>query len=533
LTAALLFSVAMAARMKIETHEYLDDPKESASSVTVCEDAEIWGKIMSSPNVDSIRAIPWHDVKQSIGDYLTDEGQKINDLEQRVAKLKAEIEKKKKTEVSKMMEPNQIQGLIADSVSVEGSYGSLEMAKQTACGRKKPRVSPGALEMAVDSIASIAKPLLSTGQFKSLIGEFTDVCKMFLEAGDDELDYCVELCSGLASVVQGVSDQKSNSVKSTAILEKELANTNLQLGEARKNQAQCQQSKENIDGFQVYLESLDKEIKLRHKAVRDAEAALDAAEWALNDLAQKLGSQRQSVLDATELLTGSQASVKDAKEEFEGIVKDEDLFLQQIERASESLVKLREDLTNLKKASEVILDIKKYVSATTLKMGYLMDIAVREPVRQIGLVEETDVWDYFSDQVATQQCSADFKQQLGDFHGYCTGPAMAGFEKVKKFVDLTPLCKLDDKTKIATEEDAAVQTRIGLLTDDLKEVQSWLDPFKGTDMTLAKEREKVEEGEPEGLRQVMGVYGKTNFYTEYLKEWKVKKKENFTSCWRS
>jgi len=347
--------------------------------------------------------------------------------------------------------------------------------------------------------------------------------KFFLGAGDDELDYCAELCSGLASVVQGVSDQKSNSVKSTAILEKELANTNLQLGEARKNQAQCQQSKENIDGFQVYLESLDKEIKLRHKAVRDAEAALDAAEWALDDLAQKLGSQRQSVLDATELLTGSQASVKDAKEEFEGIVKDEDLFLKQIERAIESLGKLREDLTNLKKASEVILDIKKYVSATTLKMGYLMDVAVREPVRQIGLVEETNVWDYFSDQVATQQCSADFKQQLGDFHGYCTGPAMAGFEKVKKFVDLTPLCKLDDKTKIATEEDAAVQTRIGLLTDDLKEVQSWLDPFKGTDMTLTKERQKVEEGEPEGLRQVMGVYGKTNFYTEYLKEWKVKK----------
>jgi len=156
-------------------------------------------------------------------------------------------------------------------------------------------------------------------------------------------------------------------------------------------------------------------------------------------------------------------------------------------------------------------------------MGYLMDVAVREPVRQIGLVEETNVWDYFSDQVATQQCSADFKRQLSDFHGYCTGPAMAGFEKVKQFVDLTPLCTLNEETKIATEEDTAVQTRIGLLTEDLKEVQSWLDPFKGTHMTLAKEKKKVEEGEPEGLRQVMGVYGKINFYTAYLKEWKVSK----------
>jgi len=331
----------------------------------------------------------------------------------------------------------------------------------------------------------------------------------------------VELCSGLASVVQGVSDQKSNNAKSTAILEKELADANLQLVEAKKNQAQCQQSKENIEGFQVYLESLDKEIKLRHKAVREAEAALDAAEWALKDLAEKLGTQKQLMLDASELLTGSQASVKEAREEFNRVVKDEDIFLKQIERATESVSKLREELTNLNKASKTISDIKKYVSATTLKMGYLMDKAVREPVRQIGLVEETKVWDYFSQEVATQQCSADFKQQLGDFHGYCTGPAMAGFEKVKKFVDLTPLCQLDEESNIATEEDEAVQTRIGLLTDDLKEVQSWLDPFFGTKMTLKIEKEKVDNGEPEGLRQVIGVYGKTNFYTEYLKEWKV------------
>merc|ERR1740129_1979441 len=73
------------------------------------------------------------------------------------------------------------------------------------------------------------------------------------------------------------------------------------------------------------------------------------------------------------------------------------------------------------------------------------------------------------------------------------------------------------------QEDTAVQTRIGLLTEDLKQVQSWLDPFKGTGMTIAKEREKVEQGEPEGLRQVMGVYGGIDFYTDYLKEWKIGK----------
>jgi len=184
---------------------------------------------------------------------------------------------------------------------------------------------------------------------------------------------------------------------------------------------------------------------------------------------------------------------------------------------------LREELSNMKKASEAILEIKKYVSTTMLKMGYYVDVAVRQPVREIGLVEETNVWHYFSESVATEKCSTDFKTQLTDFHEYCTGPAMAAFEKVKKYIDLTPICKLEEKSRIADEEDKAVKTRIGLLTKDLQQVQSWLDPFKGTKMDTVKERTKTDLGEPEGLRQVMGVYGNINFYTTYLKEWKVER----------
>merc|ERR1712073_166497 len=168
--------------------------------------------------------------------------------------------------------------------------------------------------------------------------------------------------------------------------------------------------------------------------------------------------------------------------------KEEDQFIERIGAAKNLVNQLREELSNMKKASEAILEIKKYVSATAWKMGYFVDVAVREPVGEIGLVEETNVWDYFSKSVATEQCSADFKHQLTDFHEYCTGPAMVGFEKVKKYIDLTPLCKLDEESKIAAEEDTAVQTRIGLLTEDLKGVQSWLDPFKGTDMTHEKEQ---------------------------------------------
>merc|ERR1719264_165268 len=119
------------------------------------------------------------------------------------------------------------------------------------------------------------------------------------------------------------------------------------------------------------------------------------------------------------LLTAEQADVVEAREALAAVDKDVDLIMEQIGKAKNTLNSLREQLSNMKKASEVTLEIKKYVSATTLKMGYYVDMAVREPVREIGLVEETNVWDYFSGQVAQEECSKSFKLQFHDFHQYC------------------------------------------------------------------------------------------------------------------
>ena len=70
--------------------------------------------------------------------------------------------------------------------------------------------------------------------------------------------------------------------------------------------------------------------------------------------------------------------------------------------------------------------------------------------------------------------------------------------KTKHYVELEPLCKLDEQSAIVKEDDTAVQACIGFLTEDLRGVQSWLDPFKGADMTVGKEHGQVELGVPEG-----------------------------------
>lgn len=130
------------------------------------------------------------------------------------------------------------------------------------------------------------------------------------------------------------------------------------------------------------------------------------------------------------------------------------------------------------------------------------------------------MWDYSSEDVSQEQCAGDFKVQLKDFHETCTGPAMKAFEKIKHIVDLTPLCQVGEEDEIAQEEVDSVQNRINLLTEDLQNVQSWLNPFRGTHMTKGQEKEKVQSGEPEGLVHIQGVCSQGNFYTEYLAEWK-------------
>jgi DNA repair exonuclease SbcCD ATPase subunit len=483
-------------------------------------------KIMASPDVRSIRAIPWQEIKNSIENYLDNENTIISNLETGIAALELEIKAKKKATASQPMSNEQIQQIITATVSAEGSYGSVEKAKVTACGKpgKRPRVPSDSMEVAVDHVREVAQPFLSTGDVKSEKGTFIDVCKLFLEAGDDELEnYCVHVCAELAGVVQGVSDQHSNSEKSTAKLEKELAKKNKEVLGAKTRLGQCTQSKMNIESFQNYLEDLDTEIGKRHEAVRKAERELDDATWALDDLEKQLLTQQKAVQDANDLAQAWAKELDTGKEKLKGLLKNEQELIEQIGEAKNLLSSLREELSKLMKASEAILEIKKYVSATALKMGYYVDIAVREPVREVGLVEETNVWDYFSKNAA-EECDAGappFKKELSSFHQYCTQTALPQFEKVKSLIDLTPLCTLDTEDNIASDMDKAVQSRVSLLTHDLEDVQSWLQHFKGSKMTVEQEQEKVEAGEPEGLRQVITVYGATKLYTGYLKEWKL------------
>merc|ERR1712008_189775 len=89
---------------------------------------------------------------------MGDEESIITNLEEEIQKLQ-EIKNKKSSSVSQMLSDDQIQNSVSGSVSSEGSYGSVETAKKTACGKpgKRPRVPADSMEVATDSVVALAK----------------------------------------------------------------------------------------------------------------------------------------------------------------------------------------------------------------------------------------------------------------------------------------------------------------------------------------------------------------------------------------
>jgi len=312
---ALLFSVANADRRTVEVRGPADSSDGKLASLTGCayDGDGIWDKIMASPDAASIRAIPWKDIIDSITNFL-------NDKETNIGILEKVIDDLNQYEVPKTMSKDLIEALITSSFSAEGSYGSVENARSSSCGKpgKTPRVPFDAMEVAAEKIVALAQHDLSSGGVKSSKADFLNICNTFLAAGNDAFaGYCGALCNKLADVVQRLSDQTSSFEKSIALREKS-AEKQQNLKDEQKKMEQCQQAKQSLDKLQKYLESLDVEIEKKHKAVRKAEFDLDVAQH-----------------NAADLLKSNHSNVQKAREALAAVTKDENEFVDQTGTAAE------------------------------------------------------------------------------------------------------------------------------------------------------------------------------------------------------
>merc|ERR1719492_178402 len=356
-----------------------------------------------------------------------------------------------------------------------------------------------------------------TPEVESEVGFFTRTCEDHLgfqrsndAKADDLASYCDELCAEMAQIAQGVSNNQGYGSKSDVNrLKKELVKAEKQKQALFAQQTECEDATQKIKAFHAYMEQLLGVMRDKHKAFQEAEWNLADAEDALKSLTENLLAQKAAVEKAKEGLTDLGLAASKANSELQTADAQMQVASETLQKATDQWKQLTADLEAVKAAEKFADEVKERLSLLLMKMDAYVEECVREPVRNIGLSEETKVYDgeFFTWDVTTLPAKEEMNDALTSFHTYCETIAKGIFEAVKDKVDLSPLCKLQPQDASLTEIADTVQDRKTAVVDAITDVQSWLNPFKGTNGVTeeTEQTEYVDEGEPMGLRRVMGL----------------------------
>jgi len=511
-------------------------------SVTICGDDDIWDDISSPSDANAIKGIQWKSMDDIMDDFIGDHEVLLAAAETKIATLKKQIAEKKGKSTARDMSLQEIESLVEGAVTDQASFGSKDAAVVTACGKpgklfENKRPSPEWYDNGVEAVTKLAAIF-----FDEKLGaedfveadklQFTKACEDtlgFERTGDDKKDdmasYCDEMCAEMAQAVQVVSNQKSPAKKyDVKKLERELAKAEAKREQDSTKKEECENAQTRIGSYRAYLQGLLDEMSSKHKLFQNAEWALANARDVLADLTSDMEAQKLLVDQANQGLSELgqiEQSTKDVMETAMASLEDAKYSLDKETDEWKSLVG---DLEALRAAEHFADEVKQKLSLLLLKMDGYVEECVREPVRNIGLSEETHVYDggFFKKDVSESMGKEPMEEALSAFHKYCEGTAKGIFELVKDKVDLSPLCDLPPEDETSTEITAAVQERKDVIVEAIRSVQSWLDPFKGTEVTKDTETpEYVNKGEPLGLRRVMTLPSSPNaFYSNYLKKWK-------------
>merc|ERR1712079_96547 len=167
----------------------------------------------------------------------------------------------------------------------------------------------------------------------------------------------------------------------------------------------------------------------KHKAFQEAEWNLADAEDALTLLTGNLLAQKAAVEKAKEGLTDLGLAASKANSELQTADAQMQVAYETLQKATDQWKQLTADLEAVKAAEKFADEVKEKLSLLLMKMDAYVEECVREPVRNIGLSEETKVYDgeFFTWDVTTLPAKGDMNAALEAFHNYCETTAKGIF----------------------------------------------------------------------------------------------------------
>lgn len=520
------------------------DPREDSATlkglvnedVTICGNDDIWQDISSPTDAKSIKTINWRKIDGTMKEFIKDHELILDQLESKMQALSEQIEQKKRAAQLRDLTPEEVNQLVEDTVAGAETFNSLDEARATKCGKpgstyQGKRPNRFGFKNSVTQMEHVAQKWFeSNSGAKSKVEIFVKACEShlgFVHTGDPEKDdlssYCDELCAEMASVVQEVSEARPSPMTDVKRLERELYKTQLEKTTQVASKNDCASAMTRIHTFRDYLNELSEEMSTKHVLFQEAEWALEDAKARLMGLMLALQGAQAEATKAADGLTELgllEETTKQKQIQADGALQQATTNLGQ---ADEELKGLLADMEAVRTAENFADQVKEKLSLMLLKLDSFAEECVREPVRNIGLSEDTHVYEqnFFKQDLSSLPAREDVEASLTAFHEYCEGTAKPVFDLVKKHIDLSEICKLQEKQATMSEITDAVDKRKKSVVDAIVQVQSWLDPFKGTLVTFDNEKsDYVEQGEPLGLRRVVALMTSGSFYPTYLKKWK-------------
>lgn len=492
----------------------------------ICGSTEIFSTLAGNWSVDTIRNMDWDKAKSVAALYIAEQSQKVTVLQAEVSRIDSALSTANAKEQQSPLPDAALESIVESAVAQSNAFRSLALARQTRCGALRPAnttekpMPADAFGTVVSGFSSALSAALVAAKATVSPASARRVCLNAIQGSleEDPSSFCGELCSFLADTAGSLGHETRGG--DSALLTQRKNDKANEMKIAMEEISKCNDAKMRLGAFEDIIERLDKDIEKAYAVVRAARIALRDAESDLEELQSSLKDQNLTLINLTGLMDGTGQKVEDARRLLQELQNATSNLSGYVTQGTRDVQDLSNKVQRAGDAGTVVQRLLELIDAVLFQISQLTNVALREPIRNLGLHETVRFQEYFPDPGATQEAS-NTGAAISALKAFC---ASNDTQQILAAVGGLELCSFGDASKVTQEILGALTLRSMEVQADLKNVKDWLNPHHGLDITAEYHKRLIEMGEPARLRESKAAIYDTNFYVDYLSQWELDKK---------
>merc|ERR1719323_95316 len=502
----------------------------------ICGGPEIRDVLTQGKSVGSWRASNWDKVIKIAESYLENVEIEIPILTKAVKELESRIALAGESEAFQDATAADIVPVILKAISKETAFIDKQKAVDSKCGLKQdadartenrkrvrearrkgtkaeliPMLEIDAFGNAVNSWGDEIKDFLSGGKVRASSDEVWKACCGEFDCTDTAPgdSYCDEFCTRISQHPQ--LNEVAYLGGESKTLQEELDKKSSALAYLVGEQKECEGAKAALIGFQQQMDDLNLDIEEAFKKYREANSNVGAAETGLDKMLEQQGDLSAKLEEG---LKGKMAEIKAQEPVMRSAVS---AAIAAYEAASTQLDDAMGALTSFNK-------LKGLVGVTVVNMWTYFSTGVLEHMNTLGIEKGYTLTEYFTEAYENHENYIPLLKGMKWLSEHCEKsalPAFKGVEDADLQKDLNDMCAYDPFAAATAEFGDEVMELKKKMLSSLEKAQKWHEPTDGhPEYTPEFLKEVVEGGEIAMLRDIENSFGPSDYYTQYLSQWK-------------